>query len=129
MGLTAPGHPGYGPLSDSVISGEPFTSRGALMSPLRKVRALVLLALVALTGCETARVVSKDQYGGVVAIPDNSNSWPFYYHDKALALIKKECPDYVIVKEGEVVTGMVTTNRDSTETRNQDLTPRNSRYG
>jgi hypothetical protein len=99
------------------------------MSPLCKVRSLVLLSLVALTGCETARVVTKDPHGGVVAIPENSNAWPFYYHDKALALIKKDCPDYVIVGEEEVVTGKVTTNRDSTATRDQDLTPKDSRFG
>jgi hypothetical protein len=98
------------------------------MPPLRKLRPLVLLSLVALTGCGTAHVVSKDLYGGVVAIPENSDSWPNHYRARALELIKKECPDYVIVKE-EVVTGTVTTNRDSTETRNQDLTPKNSRYG
>jgi hypothetical protein len=97
------------------------------MSPLHTVRVLVLLALVALTGCQSARVINKDAYGGVVAIPENSNTWPFYYHDKAVALIKKECPDYVIVREEEVVTGKMLTTRDSTETRNQDLTPRNSR--
>jgi hypothetical protein len=99
------------------------------MPPLRKVRSLVLLSLMALAGCETAHVVSKDAYGGVVAIPQKSNSWPFYHYDKALALIKKECPDYEILSEGQVVTGQMTTNRDSTETQNRDLTPKGSRWG
>jgi hypothetical protein len=96
------------------------------MPPLRKGRLLCLLAVFALTGCGTARVVTRDSEGGVVAIPENTNLWPFYYHDKAMELIKEDCPHgYVIAKEEEVVTGTVTTEHmpsdatHSTETRNR----------
>src|SRR5262249_28661939 len=90
------------------------------MPPLRKGRMLCLLAVFALTGCGTARVISRDSEGGVVAIPENTNVWPFYYHDKAVELIKEDCPHgYVIAKEGEGVTGTVTTRNtpsDATHT-------------
>jgi hypothetical protein len=90
------------------------------MSLARKVRSLVLLSVLALTGCMSARVVSRDPTGGVVAIPENSNSWPTRYHDQAIALIKQDCPDYAIVREEEVVTGTVTTDRESTDTRTRE---------
>ena len=98
------------------------------MSPLCRVRPLVVLALVALTGCTTARIVSKDANGGVVAIPENSNTWPFHYRDKAEALIKKDCPNYEIAWQGEVATGQPTTDRDCTETRNRKRAPNDAPY-
>lgn len=85
------------------------------MSPAHRIRSVVLLSVLALTGCTSARVVSRDGTGGVVAIPENSNSWPTRYRAQAMALIKKDCPDAVIVREEEVVTGTVTTDRDSTD--------------
>jgi hypothetical protein len=94
------------------------------MSPAHKVRLGVLLSLFVLTGCGTARVVSRDASGGVVAIPENSNYWPTSYRDKAMALIKKDCPDAVIVREEEVVIGKVTTDRQDTETSTRDLNKR-----
>ena len=103
-----------------------FRVKGAPMSPLRKGRLLCLLAVFALTGCGTARVVSRDPSGGVVAIPENTNSWPCHYRDKAIALIKEDCPyGYVIAKEEEVPIGTVTTDHTpsdsthSTETHNR----------
>jgi hypothetical protein len=97
------------------------------MLRLRQGRMLCLLAVFALTGCGTARVVTRDFDGGVVAIPENSNSWPYYYRDKAKELIKEDCPDgqYVIAKEEEVTIGTVTTEHTpsdsahTTETRNR----------
>jgi hypothetical protein len=96
------------------------------MPPLCKGRLLCLLAVFALTGCGTARVITRDSEGGVVAIPENTNVWPFYYHDKAMELIKEDCPHgFVIAKEEEVVTGTVTTEHTpsdathTTETRNR----------
>jgi hypothetical protein len=87
---------------------------------------LCLLAVFALTGCGTARVITRDPEGGVVAIPENTNSWPYHYRDKAIELIKEDCPHgYVIAREEEVVTGKVTTEHTpsdsshSTETRNR----------
>jgi hypothetical protein len=96
------------------------------MSLLRQGRLLCLLAVFALTGCGTARVVSRDSYGGVVAMPENNNNWPYRYRDKAIELIKDDCPHgYVIAKEEEVVIGTMTTDHTpsesthTTETRNR----------
>jgi hypothetical protein len=105
-----------------------FKGEGA-MSPARGAWTVALLAVWTLTGCGTARTLSRDSYGGVVAIPENSDVWPTHYRTKAIEMIKKDCPDYEIVAEKEVVVGSVTTNRESTDVRNQDLTPKSSRYG
>jgi hypothetical protein len=93
------------------------------MSPARQVRSLVLLSVLALTGCMTARVVSRDTHGGVVAIPENSNRWPWRYRDNAIALIKEDSPDYVILEEF-VVTGTETTDRELIDTRTEGPNPR-----
>jgi hypothetical protein len=69
---------------------------------------LIVFALFALgnSGCTLAHYVQKKPDYGVVAIPSNTNSWPFYYRDRAIALIEKHVgPDFVIVKEETVVTG------------------------
>jgi hypothetical protein len=86
------------------------------MSPQPKVRLLLLLAVFTLTGCATARVVSRDPDGGVVAIPENSNCWPYHYRDKATGLIKQDCPyGHVIAWEGEVPVGTMTKERGSAD--------------
>jgi hypothetical protein len=87
--------------------------------PMFKTRAgaLVVASLLALTGCTSARYISMEPDGGVVAIPSNTNTWPNFYRDQAVELIKKRCPDYVLVHEEEVVTGQTThsnTNTDKT---------------
>ena len=67
--------------------------------------ALAPLLLFFIGGCGGggARYVMQDQYGGVVAIPANNNSWPNHYRDEAAKLMKQKCPQgYDIVQEGEV---------------------------
>jgi hypothetical protein len=99
------------------------------MSPLRKGRVLCLLAAFALTGCGTARVISRDPSGGGVAIPENTNSWPCHYRDKAIALIKEDCPyGHVIEKEEEVVTGVVTTDHSPNDSTHTTETHRRTEY-
>ena len=69
------------------------------------------------SGCCAARTVLTRPDGGVVAIPNNSNAWPWYHRDKALALIKQQCPNgYEIVHEDEVVTGQVAHTNSNTST-------------
>lgn len=86
------------------------------MSPQVKLRPLLVLAVCALAGCGTARVVSRDPDGGVVAIPENSNSWPCCYRNRALELIKEDCPHgYVIAREGEVPVGTMTSEHGSAD--------------
>ncbi|MFL5339359.1 MAG: hypothetical protein ACJ8F7_04250 [Gemmataceae bacterium] len=68
-------------------------------------RAFALLPLIAI-GCAEARYVTLEQNGGVVAIANNSDSWPNYNRKHAEELMAKKCPDgYVIDHEEEVVTG------------------------
>jgi hypothetical protein len=87
------------------------------MTGVRKVYLLVLAGLLA--GCSQARFVHSDQWGGVIAIPNNSNQWPTYYQDQAKEMMKRQCPQgYVIEGEDEVVTGQTSQvytegNRDS----------------
>jgi hypothetical protein len=71
----------------------------------------------ALSGCNGARFVAKDQFGGVVAIPANTDEWPTHYRAKAEELMRKQCPEgYVIDHEEEAVIGQTTTNRQQTDT-------------
>ena len=67
-------------------------------------RTAALAVLLAVCGCTQARYVMTDQYGGVVAIPNNSNSWPSYNRKHAEELMARQCPQgYVIEQEGVVV--------------------------
>jgi hypothetical protein len=89
------------------------------MRPMTLVRTGLVLGLVSLVGCQSARFVEVRSDGsGVVAIPENSNTWPFYYRDKAEALIRQKCPHgYSIEHESEVVTGTVTHTDSQTNTQ------------
>ena len=81
---------------------------------------LVLVSCCALgsSGCSAARWVQTGPQGGVVAIPSNTNSWPYYHRDRALALIQQKCPGgYEIVNEEEVVTGQVAHTESQTDSR------------
>jgi hypothetical protein len=42
-----------------------------------------LLLLAGVMGCGSARLIQLAPDGGVVAIPSNSNAWPFCYRDDA----------------------------------------------
>jgi hypothetical protein len=87
------------------------------MRPVTLMRAAILCFVATLVGCQSARLVEVRSDGGVVAIPNNSNTWPFYYRDKAEAMLKQKCPNgYVIDHEEEVVTGTVTHTNSQTET-------------
>lgn len=78
--------------------------------------------LFAVTGCSSARYVSLESNGGVVAIPRNTNSWPDYNRKNAEALMKEKCPEgYVIDREGEVVIGTTEYTDVTTETKGDAL--------
>jgi hypothetical protein len=72
-----------------------------------RLAAVCAAGLVAtLSGCTTARYVEKTSDGGVVAVADASNEFPYYNRDHAIDLITRHVgPDYEIVKEEETVTG------------------------
>ena len=78
--------------------------------------------LVVLSGCSSARYVSSEPNGGVVAIPHNSNSWPDYNRKHAEELMKQQCPEgYVIDREAEVVVGSTEHTNVSTEKKGDAL--------
>ena len=78
---------------------------------------IVLGVTVVSSGCCAARTVVARPDGGVVAIPNNTDSWPWYNREKALALIQQQCPNgYEIVREEEVVTGQVAQTNSNTNT-------------
>ncbi len=66
-------------------------------------------AVTMIEGCSSARVVSQQESSGVIAIPANTDMWPFRYRSKAEALLAQQCPEgYVIELEEEYVTGQST---------------------
>jgi hypothetical protein len=92
------------------------------MSVPRSLLPLGLLALVAASGCGGARFVSVTPNGGVVAVPSNTNSWPFHYRDSAEKLMAEKCPNgYVIDKEEAVVVGQKTVHRENSDTNVTDV--------
>jgi hypothetical protein len=67
------------------------------------------LLLLGQVGCQTARYVRKDGAFGEVAIPSDSNSWPFYNRDQAKKLMAEHFPEgYEVEKEEEAVIGQKT---------------------
>ena len=73
-------------------------------------RAAWLSALLVFgLGCANARMVEMSgNGGGVVAIPENTNSWPSRNRHHAEELMKQRCPTgYEIDYEREVVVGQV----------------------
>jgi len=84
--------------------------------------AMVGLVIVAagLSGCATpARVIRQDAASVVVAVPDNTNAWPFYYQDEARQLASGYVKDPVLVASQRVKVGEQVTN--STDTTRRDI--------
>lgn len=82
-----------------------------LTSRLSRFRLAVLIGVIAAaaSGCPSVRVVSQQDSSGVIAIPANTDMWPFRYRSKAEALLAQQCPEgYVIELEEEYVTGQTT---------------------
>ena len=73
-------------------------------------RALLVVVLVS-AGCQSPRVVSRTADDGIVALPANTNDWPFYHQDAGKKVIRAHLgSDYEVVEEKEVTTGYATTN-------------------
>jgi len=71
-------------------------------------RRLLLIALILLgsTACGCVRYVQKGPDYGVVAMPMDTNVWPFQFRQKAEKLMQDHFPNgYVIENEGEAVVG------------------------
>ena len=72
------------------------------MPRTRALGGVVLLLALGLTGCGGPHFVDQDQYGGVVAIPSNTNYWPTRYRSRAEEMMFLKCPQgYIIEYEDE----------------------------
>ena len=72
--------------------------------------AIAALVAAATTGCASmnrgARYVYQDGEYGVVAIPENTATWPNYYREQAFELMWEHFPEgYEVVRAEEVVEG------------------------
>jgi hypothetical protein len=81
------------------------------------VSALVL-ALAVAGGCASpAKYIEKRGDSGVIAIPNNTDTWPSHHRREALALIQKHVgPNYEILEEREEVVGQSTHNNQQVNT-------------
>ncbi|QEG29775.1 hypothetical protein GobsT_45730 [Gemmata obscuriglobus] len=85
---------------------------------------LLIAALSAAGGCaSSAKYVERRGGSGVVAVPDDSDSWPNYNRRAALKLIEQDAgPNYEIIDQRTVKTGRQT--RSSLPDTNETLNPR-----
>ena len=74
-------------------------------------KTILGIALVAFAGCGTARLISRDQYGGVIALDGDRNK----AMEDGNRLMTDNCRGpYTVVSEGEEVIGTDTAHRDDT---------------
>ena len=78
--------------------------------------ALVALAVLA-SGCASPRIVQADANSVIVAVPEQSNSWPMHYKDEALKTAKQYIADPVLVSTSQVKVGETVTNNQDTNRR------------
>jgi|SRR5262245_495613 len=79
-------------------------SRTALLS-------MFVVAVAGLTGCTTpARMVKYDQNSVTIAVPDNTNAWPYYHRDAAKEEAAKYLPNPMLVSSTQVKVGEQTTS-------------------
>ncbi len=68
---------------------------------------VAILSVLACGGCARYVMQSADQ--GVVAIPMNTNIWPFAYRDEAHKMMIEHFPEgYIVEQEREAVVGQTT---------------------
>jgi hypothetical protein len=77
-----------------------------------------VFVVAGLSGCATpARVVDSDRSKVVVAVPDNTNTWPFYYRDEAQRAAGELIQDPVLISSARVKVGEQMTNVQDTTRR------------
>jgi hypothetical protein len=82
----------------------------------RAVLWIVGFVAIGLTGCSSARYVLRDSDRGIVAIPANTNMWPWKHRDDADRLMNEHFPGgYQIDRELEEVVGKTTTTGEDTD--------------
>jgi hypothetical protein len=63
-------------------------------------------------------MVDATPQGGCVAIPNNTDCWPYYNMTRANELMGKQCPNgYTIVRQQEVVVGQTSTTSTQNDTQ------------
>jgi hypothetical protein len=86
--------------------------------------AALVVGVVGFSGCmHEPKMVQMTSTGGVVAIPEDSNAWPYHYRDAAYAKIREKYPSFDptsdIVSQSLVPVGVQTT---STQFNNTQMT-------
>ncbi|HKB01324.1 MAG TPA: hypothetical protein VKD90_03850 [Gemmataceae bacterium] len=77
-----------------------------------------VFVVAGLSGCASpARVIDSGNSRVVVAIPDNTNTWPFYYRDEAQRAALDYIHDPVLVTSSRVKVGEQLTNTQDTTRR------------
>jgi hypothetical protein len=81
----------------------------------RTVVGVLFVAVAGLSGCASpARVIDHEVGRVVVAVPDNTNSWPFYYEDAAKEAAAAHIPDPILSSSHRVKVGEQTTTASDT---------------
>lgn len=82
---------------------------------MKKVLLAFVVAISTLSGCASPQIVRQDATSVVVAVPENTNSWPFYHQDKAREVAAGSIANPVLVGAVRVKVGeSVTSTQDVT---------------
>lgn len=97
----------------------------------QRIFGLACLALVAsVTGCASpARVIKSDPMSVVVAVPDQTNDWPFHYRDEAFKTASTYIKDPVLVSTNRVKVGESVVNTQNTDRRDLKTDPNKPKFG
>jgi len=89
---------------------------------MSRAAVLGLVVVVAgLSGCATpARIIRQDPSSVVVAVPDNTNVWPYYYQDEARQLAGGYIKDPMLISSQRVKVGEQTTSTTDTTRRDSN---------
>jgi hypothetical protein len=89
---------------------------------MSRAAVLGLVVVVAgLSGCATpARIIRQDPTSVVVAVPDNTNAWPYYYQDEAKQLAGGYIKDPMLISSQRVKVGEQTTSTTDTTRRDSN---------
>ena len=89
-----------------------------------------VFVVAGLSGCAApARVIRQDPTSVVVAIPDNTNDWPFYYQDEAKQEAGKYLQDPILSNLKRTKVGEQTTNTSDTTRRDVGSPDRQRSFG
>lgn len=86
------------------------------MNRVRAAMLVVAVVAVSVSGCQSARYVLRESDRGIVAIPANTNMWPWKHRDDAEKLMQQHFPNgYQIDREFEEVVGKTTTSGEDSD--------------